>query len=460
MIQNINIKVIAMMAVMCTLFTLPAVAQSYKEVTMSVGETQTFYLPSSVTTKNLKSVHFYSTGISYVQVTSYTNRSVTVKAVKAYSLPVIVRCDYRYFVDNGNYTYETSGRYDYRITVVGSGGGGGGVEPKSIRFSSSAVGLSVGESRLLTPIVSPPDAEYTLTWSINDKSVATISQDGLLVGKSEGAADLKVMADNGIYAMLRVVVSAPKPTSVYVTPSSLSMTEGESKYLSAKVYPSEASQSVTWSSSNSSVASVSSTGKVTAIKAGTATITARTSNGVTAGCTVVCTSSTPNILLSDKNGNVNLPSKANVQYERKLYKGWNSICVPFALSQTMLDAFAAGCRIATVVEQEVIGDKKLLSVRELKSVAAGQPCLIYTPKDVDCRFNLSNVSLKSSPDNSACLKGVYQRTVIGPGYYKLADNGCSWGVTNSVDAVVAPYRAYIKLDKNEQIQIEYKITDL
>ena len=99
MIQNINIKVMAMMAVMCTLFTLPAVAQSYKEVTMSVGETQTFYLPSSVTTKNLKSVHFYSTGISYVQVMSYTNRSVTVKAVKAYPLPVIVRCDYRYLVN-------------------------------------------------------------------------------------------------------------------------------------------------------------------------------------------------------------------------------------------------------------------------------------------------------------------------------------------------------------------------
>ena len=96
MVQLLKIKV---MAVMCTLFTLPAVAQSYKEVTMSVGETQTFYLPSSVTMKNLKSVHFYSTGISYVQVMSYTNRSVTVKAVKAFSSPVIVRCDYRYLVN-------------------------------------------------------------------------------------------------------------------------------------------------------------------------------------------------------------------------------------------------------------------------------------------------------------------------------------------------------------------------
>ena len=115
--------------------SIPIYAISYKEVTMSVGETQTFYLPSSVTSKNLKSVTFYSNGISYVQVTSYTNYSVTVKAIKAFSSPIIVRCDYRYFVRSGSYTYETSGAYDYRITVVGSGGGGSGIEPTSIKLS-------------------------------------------------------------------------------------------------------------------------------------------------------------------------------------------------------------------------------------------------------------------------------------------------------------------------------------
>ena len=126
-----------------------------------------------------------------MQVTSYTNYSVTVKAIKAFSSPIIVRCDYRYFVKSGSYTYETSGAYDYRITVVGSGGGGGsGVEPTSIRFSSSVKAIEVGESVQLTPTVLPANAEYTLTWSINNTSVASISQDGLLVGKSAGEADL------------------------------------------------------------------------------------------------------------------------------------------------------------------------------------------------------------------------------------------------------------------------------
>lgn len=269
-------------------------AQSYQEVTMNVGETRTFYLPSSVTSKDLKSVTFYSNGISYVQVTSYTRYSVTVKAIKAFSSPLIVRCDYYYFVKRGSFTYEMSGAYDYRITVVGGDDEDSGNEPTSIRFSSTAVGLSVGESRQLTPTVLPANAKYTLTWSINDTSVATISQSGLLVGKSAGAADLKVKAQNGVYAMLRVVVSEPTPTSVSVSPSSLSVTEGESKYLSATVYPSTASQSVTWSSSNTSVATISSTGKVTAIKAGTATMTARTSNGKTGTCSVTVKSNKPN----------------------------------------------------------------------------------------------------------------------------------------------------------------------
>ena len=440
-------------------------AQSYKESTMSVGETKTFYLPSSVTSKDLKSVTFYSNGISYVQVTSYTNYSVTVKAIKAFSSPIIVRCDYRYFVRSGSYTYETSGAYDYRITVVGSGGGGSGIEPTSIKFSSTVKAIEVGESVQLTPTVLPANAEYTLTWSISDKYVATISQDGLLTGKSVGAADLKVKADNGVYAMLRVVVSEPKPTSVSVSPSSVTLTEGQSRYLTATVYPSNASQLVTWTSSNANIASVSSSGKVTAVNAGTAIITAKTSNGKSATCTVTCKAAIPDLTISDKDGITSLPDKANVNYERTFYAGWNSVCVPFALSQSMLDGFASGCKIATVAELEVVGNKYSLSVNEVQAVSAGVPCLVYAPKDVVCKFSLSNVALSVSPDNSSKLQGAYNRTVIGSGLYKLTADGTAIGITESEDAIVAPFRAYVRIENAPQTRatsapIEIKITQV
>ena len=454
-----------MTTIFSTTMTIPVYGQSYKEVTMSVGETKTFYLPSSVTSKDLKFVTFYSNGISYVQVTSYTNYSVTVKAIKAFSSPIIVRCDYRYFVRSGSYTYETSGAYDYRITVVGSGGGGSGIEPTSIKFSSTVKAIEVGESVQLTPTVLPANAEYTLTWSISDKYVATISQDGLLTGKSAGAADLKVKADNGVYAMLRVVVSEPKPTSVSVSPSSVTLTEGQSRYLTATVYPSNASQSVTWTSSNANIASVSSSGKVTAVNAGTAIITAKTSNGKTATCTVTCKSAVPELTISDKDGITSLPDKANVSYERTFYAGWNSVCVPFALSQSMLDGFASGCKIATVAELEVVGNKYSLSVNEVQTVSAGVPCLVYAPKDVVCKFSLSNVALSVSPDNSSKLQGAYNRTVIGSGLYKLTADGTAIGITESEDAIVAPFRAYVRIENVPQTRatsapIEIKITQV
>lgn len=464
--QNIRRTLIVLVIVtIASIIAIPAFAQSYKEVTMSVGETQTFYLPSSVTSKDLKSVTFYSNGISYVQVTSYTNYSVTVKAIKAFSSPIIVRCDYRYFVRSGSYTYETSGAYDYRITVVGSGGGGSGIEPTSIKFSSTVKAIEVGESVQLTPTVLPANAEYTLTWSISDQYVATISQDGLLTGKSAGAADLKVKADNGVYAMLRVVVSEPKPTSVSVSPSSVTLTEGQSRYLTATVYPSNASQLVTWTSSNANIASVSSSGKVTAVNAGTAIITAKTSNGKSATCTVTCKVAIPDLTISDKDGITSLPDKANVSYERTFYAGWNSVCVPFALSQSMLDGFASGCKIATVAELEVIGNKYSLSVNEVQAVSTGVPCLVYAPKDVVCKFSLSNVALRVNPDNSSKLQGAYNRTIIGSGLYKLTADGTAIGITESDDAIVAPFRAYVRIENAPQTRatsapIEIKITQV
>lgn len=466
MTRNTRYLILLLMAIIIsTIMTVPAYAISYKEVTMSVGETKIFYLPSSVTSKDLKSVTFYSNGISYVQVTSYTNYSVTVKAIKTFSSPIIVRCDYRYFVRNGSYTYETSGAYDYRITVVGNGGGGSGVEPTSIKFSSTVKAIEVGESVHLTPTVLPANAEYTLTWSISDKYVATISQDGVLTGKSAGATDLKVKADNGVYAMLRVVVSEPKPMSVSVAPSSVTLTEGGSRYLTATVHPSNATQSVSWSSSNSSVVSVSSSGKITAIKAGTATITATTSNGKTGTCSVTCKKAIQSIVLSDKDGVSELPAKANITYERTFYSGWNSLCVPFAISQSILNTLCADSKIARVVELEVIGNERLLSVSEVESVNAGEPCLVYVPNDVTCKFSLSNIALSATPQNTDKMRGVYVRTTIGANYYKLTDDGTSLGLTKSDDAIVAPFRAYMLLNETPQTRssvepIKIKVTQV
>lgn len=80
--------------------------------------------------------------------------------------------------------------------------------------------------------------------------------------------------------------------SISLNYSKYSLTVGQSKTLVAAVSPESAKSTVTWYSSNNKVATVNSTGKVTAKKAGTATITAKTSNGLKATCKVTVKSKT------------------------------------------------------------------------------------------------------------------------------------------------------------------------
>ena len=114
--------------------------------------------------------------------------------------------------------------------------------------------------------------------------------------------------------------------SITLNKSTLSLTVGGTSTLSATVLPSNASnKSVTWSSSNNSVATVSN-GVVTAVSAGTATITAKTSNGKTAICTItVELPPTQYMIVYNANGGTNAPSD---QISTKGYNTTLSSVVP------------------------------------------------------------------------------------------------------------------------------------
>jgi uncharacterized protein YjdB len=70
------------------------------------------------------------------------------------------------------------------------------------------------------------------------------------------------------------ISGAPAVTGIGVTPASLSILENDKVQLTATLYPQGATGTITWASSDTSVATVSATGEVTAVAAGSATITA------------------------------------------------------------------------------------------------------------------------------------------------------------------------------------------
>ena len=75
-------------------------------------------------------------------------------------------------------------------------------------------------------------------------------------------------------------------SSTHLSDGKLTLTEGDTEQLTAIVEPNGANKTVTWTTSNESVAKVSSKGLVTAVKAGKATIICHANNGITASCEV------------------------------------------------------------------------------------------------------------------------------------------------------------------------------
>ena len=158
-----------------------------------------------------------------------------------------------------------------------------------VRLNKTSLSFTgTGSSQTLTATVSPSNAtNKTLTWSSSNTSVATVSN-GVVKAVGFGTATITAKSNNGKTASCSVTVNPIQPTGIKATPetSTLYGLNGTVK-LSANVMPSNATnKAVTWSSRNTSVATVSSDGTVKAVGYGTTVITATTVNGLTSNCTI------------------------------------------------------------------------------------------------------------------------------------------------------------------------------
>ena len=130
-----------------------------------------------------------------------------------------------------------------------------------------------------------------LSWSSSNKTVATVSASGVVSALSAGSALIAVSAQ-GKSATSTVTVTPREVASVVVTPPTLSMRVGLTTPLQVQTLDADGAslsgRVVTWQSSNSAVATVSSQGSVTALAVGAATISA-TSEGRTGQVAITVT---------------------------------------------------------------------------------------------------------------------------------------------------------------------------
>lgn len=113
---------------------------------------------------------------------------------------------------------------------------------------------------------------------------------------SQGQTSGVTSGNEQIEAIKFRIVKVKNPTSITLNKSSISLNVNSNETLKATIQPTDANnKTVSWTSSNQAVAKVDTNGKVTGVASGTAVITVKTSNGLTAICNVNVTKQIPSV---------------------------------------------------------------------------------------------------------------------------------------------------------------------
>ena len=222
---------------------------------------------------------------------------------------------------NNNYSSANGIMYDKKKTEIL-------VYPRAKKDTSYTVPstiktlyfMSTNNNLYLKTITIPSSVTY-----IENNAVGYLNIDwnyykvsGFTIKGYKGTAAERYARNNDFnFVQLQVV-----PTSVALNKTTLTLDTGKTSTLKATVYPSNvANKKCTWRSSNTSVATVDSNGKVTAKKAGTATITVKTSNDKTATCKVTVNLPAPQITgLANTTGGIKISwNKVDGAYGYRLY---------------------------------------------------------------------------------------------------------------------------------------------
>ncbi|MDD2956646.1 MAG: N-acetylmuramoyl-L-alanine amidase [Oscillospiraceae bacterium] len=174
--------------------------------------------------------------------------------------------------------------------------GGAVVAVTGVKLDKTTLALNSGDTYELKATVSPDNASnQNVSWKSSNTGVATVTSAGKITAKATGTATITATSDDGgktATCKVTVTDNASVVTSVTLDVTELAMKVDEEYKLTATVGPEGAAdKSVSWESSNESVATVTARGVVTARKAGTAKIavTSNSNSNKYAICTVTVT---------------------------------------------------------------------------------------------------------------------------------------------------------------------------
>lgn len=141
--------------------------------------------------------------------------------------------------------------------------------------------MQKGESKKLKCVFSPSDAaNKKVKWKSSDQTIATVSEDGIVKAKKAGTVSIKAVSRENGKVLDREKIRIGKRVSSLEVSGADYLKSGSTMILKTEIKPSSSlNQKLKWSSSDKSIATVSSSGEIEGIKPGTVTITARTTDG-------------------------------------------------------------------------------------------------------------------------------------------------------------------------------------
>ena len=236
-----------------------SISFSSKTMTIEYGEVHTLkptIKPSNATDKSLT---WTSSNPKVVKVTA----AGKIKGLKAGESAVITAT-------------TNEGKLTAKITVKVNP-----VTVSKITLNKTSLTLSKGKSSTLTATLKPSNAtNQTLTWLSSNPKVAKVSADGKVTAIKDGTATITCKAANGKTATCKVTVKNIAATDFKLDKTSVIADKGAVFTIKATFTPTNATnQKIKWTTSDKSVATVSSSGKVTAIAPGVCQITATAEDG-------------------------------------------------------------------------------------------------------------------------------------------------------------------------------------
>jgi len=163
-----------------------------------------------------------------------------------------------------------------------------------VALNKTSMSLAVGDQEQLTSTIQPSNAtNKTVSWSSSNNAIASVSASGLVTGVGAGTATITVTTQDGSKtASCTATMTIVPVTGVSLNKTAMTLGIGWQEQLTPTIQPSNATnRNVTWSSSNSGIASISAGGQIKGIAVGTTTITVTTQDGgKTARCTVTVVS--------------------------------------------------------------------------------------------------------------------------------------------------------------------------